>query len=129
MLPIENGRKWELLSSFEYFIEDTMDGESIIVPAGFVTDFASIPQIFWSILPPTGPWSKAACLHDYLYTIGGKYQYCINDLGVPCYHLYSKKQTDDMFRDTMKLLGVPAFERNVMWLAVRSFGRGNFGKV
>jgi len=37
------------------------------VPVGFVTDFASIPRIFWSILPPDGKYTYPAILHDYLY--------------------------------------------------------------
>ena len=28
--------------------------ESVIVPKGFVTDFASIPRVFWSALRPDG---------------------------------------------------------------------------
>jgi hypothetical protein len=40
----------------------------IDIPAGFVTDFASVPQIFWSIIPPTGTKTRAAVIHDYLYT-------------------------------------------------------------
>lgn len=37
------------------------------VPVGFVTDFASIPRIFWSLLPPDGLYTFAAIIHDYLY--------------------------------------------------------------
>jgi hypothetical protein len=37
------------------------------VPVGFVTDFASIPQIFWSLLPRDGQYSYPAIVHDYLY--------------------------------------------------------------
>lgn len=37
------------------------------VPIGFVTDFASIPRIFWSMLRPDGIYSYAAIIHDYLY--------------------------------------------------------------
>src|SRR5262245_38142541 len=37
------------------------------VPAGFVTDLASIPRIFWSALPRDGEYAYAAILHDYLY--------------------------------------------------------------
>lgn len=43
----------------------------IRVPAGFVTDFASIPRAFWVVLPPTGKYGKAAVVHDYLYVMGG----------------------------------------------------------
>lgn len=37
------------------------------VPVGFVTDFASIPRLFWSTLRPDGTYSYAAAVHDYLY--------------------------------------------------------------
>jgi hypothetical protein len=37
------------------------------VPVGFVTDFASIPQAFWSALPPDGLYTYPAIIHDYLY--------------------------------------------------------------
>jgi hypothetical protein len=37
------------------------------VPKGFVTDLASIPSVFWSLLRPDGNYAYAAILHDYLY--------------------------------------------------------------
>lgn len=37
------------------------------VPRGFVTDFASIPRIFWSLLRPDGEYAHATVIHDYLY--------------------------------------------------------------
>jgi hypothetical protein len=37
------------------------------VPTGFVTDFASVPRLFWTALPPDGDYTYAAILHDYLY--------------------------------------------------------------
>jgi hypothetical protein len=37
------------------------------VPVGFITDFASIPRIFWSILPRDGIYTYPAIIHDYLY--------------------------------------------------------------
>lgn len=37
------------------------------VPVGFVTDFASIPRVFWSSLRPDGLYAYAAIIHDYLY--------------------------------------------------------------
>jgi hypothetical protein len=41
--------------------------EAVTVPLGFVTDFASTPQIFWSVLRPDGEYAYAAVVHDYLY--------------------------------------------------------------
>jgi Protein of unknown function (DUF1353) len=40
---------------------------SITAPRGFVTDLASVPNAFWSILPPTARYSYPAIIHDYLY--------------------------------------------------------------
>ena len=37
------------------------------VPRGFVTDFASIPRPFWSLLRPDGDYTHAAIIHDFLY--------------------------------------------------------------
>ena len=41
--------------------------EPVQVPVGFVTDFASIPRLFWSLLRPDGLYAYAAIIHDYLY--------------------------------------------------------------
>ncbi len=40
---------------------------SILVPEGFCTDLASVPQAFWSLLPKNGRHVYAAIIHDYLY--------------------------------------------------------------
>lgn len=40
---------------------------AIDVPKGFTTDFASIPQVFWTLLRPDGEYSYPAIIHDYLY--------------------------------------------------------------
>jgi uncharacterized protein DUF1353 len=40
---------------------------SVKAPKGFVTDLASVPRIFWSLLRPDGPYAYAAIIHDYLY--------------------------------------------------------------
>jgi hypothetical protein len=39
------------------------------VPKGFVTDLASIPRLFWSLLRPDGEYTYPAIIHDYLYWI------------------------------------------------------------
>lgn len=41
--------------------------ERVEVPVGFVTDFASIPRAFYSLLRPDGDYTYPAILHDYLY--------------------------------------------------------------
>lgn len=109
-LRLLDGEKWELLTQFEYHVGSYPSDDVIRVPAGFVTDLASVPRAFWSILPPHGEYAKAAIIHDYLYTIG----------------LRSKKYADDVFMEAMTVLGVAWWRRKVMYLAVRLFGKGNF---
>lgn len=46
---------------------ESQDLPTVEVPKGFVTDFASIPRVFWSLLPPDGEYAHAAVIHDYLY--------------------------------------------------------------
>ena len=41
--------------------------KQVEVPAGFITDFASVPKIFWSILPRDGVYVYPAIIHDYMY--------------------------------------------------------------
>lgn len=38
---------WELLEDVHHRMAD---GREVCVPAGFVFDFASIPQLFWSVV-------------------------------------------------------------------------------
>lgn len=45
----------------------TNDGWLIEAPAGFVTDFASIPRLLWTLIPPRGRYNRAAIIHDFLY--------------------------------------------------------------
>lgn len=52
---------WMLVDDFTYNI--TNSNEKIVVPAGFVTDLASIPDV----ISKTGRYSSAGILHDYLY--------------------------------------------------------------
>jgi hypothetical protein len=41
--------------------------QSVLVPKGFVTDLASIPRVFWSLLRPDGEYAYSAIIHDYMY--------------------------------------------------------------
>ena len=45
-------------------------GKEFTVPAGFYTDFASVPRIFRNIVSKYGKHAKSSVLHDYLYYCG-----------------------------------------------------------
>lgn len=112
--PIDNGLKWVVHVDFYYNCKAGIGDNAltVCVPSGFVTDFASIPRVFWTILPPTGRYSRAAVIHDYLYVSQEK----------------SKKYADVMFYKAMKDCGVKSYVRRVMFWAVRYFGQAAWNK-
>lgn len=86
-------------------------GGSVVVPAGFKTDLASVPRWLWPILPAHGLHEKAAIVHDFLY---GR-----NREGKP---LVTRWTADALFRQGMASLGVSAWRRWLMWAGVRLGG-------
>lgn len=64
-----NGRPiYRLTKSFTYYVGSLKHPLAAIeVPAGYETDFASVPRYLWWLFHPTGLWAKASALHDYLY--------------------------------------------------------------
>lgn len=82
------------------------------VPVGFITDFASVPRIFWSWLPKAGEYAPAAVVHDWLYWWG------YDDDDKPM----TRGECDAAFRRAMADLGVNRIRRTAMWLAVRLGG-------
>ncbi|EDQ6553546.1 DUF1353 domain-containing protein [Salmonella enterica subsp. enterica] len=102
---------WRVHEPFEFYLSDD-NSDIISVPAGFVTDLASVPRIFWALLPPDGKYAKAAIIHDYLYDNA----------------LRTKKEADKIFLDGMTVLGVPKWKCTLMYWAVRLFGRGMYEK-
>jgi hypothetical protein len=79
----------------------------VSVPAGFVSDLATIPQYFWWALPPSGKYGHAAILHDWLYWD----QSC------------TRAVADRVFEVAMSELGVDPSLRKAMWAAVRVGGK------
>lgn len=61
-----DGDRWLLLAPYRC-VSNRLG--LIEIPAGFITDFNSTPQIFWNILPPT-EFLEAALPHDFLYQRG-----------------------------------------------------------
>lgn len=57
--PLADGRTWVLLDSFAYDVGRVGSGDTITVPAKFMTDFASVPRLFWTVFPPWGRYGNA----------------------------------------------------------------------
>ena len=99
-----DGRTWRLTTPFK-FRSDDIDA-TIMVSEGFLTDFASIPRVLWVVLPPTGPYGKAAVVHDWLYKTG----------------LTTRAEADTVLLEGMQVLGVRWFTRQTIYVGVRLGG-------
>lgn len=98
---------------------------SITVPRGFPTDLASIPRWGWILLPPDGPWAKAAIIHDYLYATRGTgvlWAKPANPEGITRPQPYTRRECDQILREAMEDRGVGWFKRWIIYLAVRIGG-------
>jgi hypothetical protein len=105
LLPFGDYQDWILFAPLTYTIGATHD--TITVPAGFVTDLASIPQALWSIgLRPEGQFSRAAIIHDYLYWS----QHC------------TREQADHLLLIAMKESDVGMIQEELIYAAVHTAG-------
>ena len=96
------GRARKLLNDVPVLI----NGQPYVIPAGFVTDGASVPRGLWNLFPPYGRYSKAALIHDFLYQFGAM----------------TRAQADYVFLEAMKELGVGFLARWAMYSGVRAGG-------
>lgn len=83
-------------------------GDCIVVPRGFVTDYASVPRILHSLVGPTGIYTLAAIVHDWLLKLLLGKKWTINS-----------RDADGLFRLMLEVLGVGFWLRWFMWTGVR----------
>lgn len=95
--------EWILESPLCYV---TRAGDDLIVPAGFVTDLASIPRILYALIPVNGRHRAAAILHDWLYET----------------QPLPRAECDRLFLDAMADSGVRWTQRQAMYAGVRIGG-------
>lgn len=98
-------KTWRLVEELAYAGER----ETFLIPAGYVTDFATVPGFLRS---PTGidaygPYTRAAIVHDWLLTSE-----------IPARRVTSR-DADGIFRRVMREEGTDFMTRWLMWAAVR----------
>ncbi|UOY03038.1 DUF1353 domain-containing protein [Blastococcus sp. PRF04-17] len=81
--------------------------QRFVVPAGFRTDFATVPRVVTWLVPRFGAYTLAAILHDWLVTDG------LRSGAV------TSNDADGIFRRVMRESGVPVIRRWLMWAGVR----------
>lgn len=79
---------------------------AVTVPGGFVTDFASIPRLFYSLLRPDGEYAYAAVVHDYLYWTQAR----------------SRDEADEVLKLAMEDFKIGSVTVNAIYRAVRVGG-------
>jgi len=111
MTPVEvkvheedaRGNVYTLLSPIRYC--------GLEIPAGFESDGASVPRLFWSTVFPPGypPALCAAFVHDYVYRV--------HPDG------WSKKDADTSFFYLLREAGLSELRARAAYLGVKWFGR------
>lgn len=104
------GEKFRLIAPLVY--QSDIIPEDIIVPIGYETDFASIPQLCQWLIPQVGKHVHAAVVHDYLCTDGERLD-------------VTQKQADQIFYEAMEVCGVRWSRRRLMFRSVRGFQRAS----
>lgn len=84
----------------------SLAGRTYGIPAGFITDLASIPAIFRPVFDTNDDSRKPAALHDS--------RYCIKH--------GTRKDADDLFLEALERCGVGFMRRWAMYIGVRSGG-------
>ena len=108
--PLGDGKNWILLEEFRFY-DDQVKGNTnkyywVVVEPKFMTDFASVPPIFRSLISKWGKHGNATVLHDYLYWT----QQC------------TRKEADKIFKEAMEVFGVHTLKKWIIYLAVSWFG-------
>jgi len=90
--------KWKLKESY------TSHNGEVRVPAGFITDGASIPWIFRRMFSPTGRYFGAAIIHDYILAKD-----------------WDWKNANHQFEVEMTALGIPGWRKSSILASVKLY--------
>lgn len=115
------GDFYRVAESFRYYLGEKYAEQWVYVPAGMLTDLASIPRLVWNILPPTGKYGAAAIVHDRLCNT-----LQITQAGKPVD--ITRARADAILGEAMEVLQVPWIKRVTISSAValhRVVGRVN----
>lgn len=105
---------WRVISPLIYI---TNSRERITVYPGAVTDGASVPRVFWRIVPPLADnHVAAAMIHDQLYCTRG-YE-----------GKFSRARCDEIFHEALLTCGVSRWKAKIMHWAVRLGGGSGWAR-
>lgn len=88
-----------------YRLQEDMTIGGIDIPAGFVTDGASVPSYFWSAFPPIDNYLPAAIVHDYMLVKGMPWS-----------------EANAMFDRILEELEIATWRRKAMGASTKAYG-------
>lgn len=109
---------WEVVNGFRYWIGSIDSNRWVDIPAGYLTDGASIPRALWWILPPLGKYSAATTVHDMLCNT-----YYVMEMinGVETQVPVTRKEIDEILYEAMKVLQVEQWKQTSIELGVNFY--------
>ncbi len=112
---------WTTLDAFEYHVGHLGSGEVIMVPAGFKTDFQSIPRAVWSLFGhPVDEYAVCGLGHDWLYqNPADGIETRLERVYLP---LRTRRRCDQIYLEMNKVLGCPWWKRTGKYLGTRAGG-------
>ena len=102
LYKITGTREWVVARDFEI----TIDDKSVVVPKGFTTNLASTPRILWPVFPPSGIYTEASVVHDYLYST----------------ELIPYNKADKVYKEICEMCGTSKIRSTLMFGGLRGFG-------
>jgi hypothetical protein len=98
---------WRLTAPLVY--QSDVAKMTFTVPAGFITDLASVPRIPIAYLLAGGTSNEASVVHDFIYST----------------HPVARATADAVLKEASLLTGVPKWRAWLMWAGVRVGGGGS----
>jgi hypothetical protein len=126
-------RQWRTTAPLWWGLQSPTGPDWLQVPAGFITDLASIPWPFVALVRPDSVSPAGPIVHDYLYANCGAVPVWRWDDGQGSSWIvdrpsFTRKQADAVFCDVLIATEVPDWKVRLMHRAVRIGGAGGWGR-
>lgn len=118
--PAGSRQRYALMGSLTYVSASLSGNGRIVAPAGFTTDFASIPTVVQIYLDDDDPVIlRPSVVHDWVYACAGR---------LPEGRTLTRREADRLFIEGMRALGARRDQCAVVWAAVRLCGWWAWGR-
>lgn len=118
VLPPSEVKGRQIYRLLEDFVIDSNILGRVVVPAGFKTDFASIPRLAYVYIDP-----EDSCI--LMPSVGHDFGYSVRGL-LPDGRQFVRSQVDDMLEELMVISGARLDQRKAVRLAVRLGGASHW---